>query len=88
MPSSEQNFLFYLLKKAQQTAGGSHLIGEQAQVEKERGILRIAPEHSFDMEAQVIELCRLDPQLIDSACARTGTAKKIWPFARKAMPSS
>lgn len=83
VPSSEQNFLFYLLKKAQQTAGGSHLIGEQAQVEKERGILRIAPEHSFDMEAQVIELCRLDPQLIDSRLRQNRNGEENLAFLRE-----
>jgi hypothetical protein len=63
--ASRENFLYYVLKKYQNTPRGAALIDAQIEDEKNHGILRIASEHTFDVEAQVIELRRLDPQLID-----------------------
>jgi len=65
VPSSEGNFLYYILKKYQSTAEGSHLIEAQRKHEEEHGITRIPSVHSFDVEAQVIELAKLDAQWMD-----------------------
>lgn len=63
--SSEENFFYYLLKKYQQTPAGKHLLDEQFQDEKAKGILRIQSPHSFDLEAQVIYLSDLNKSTID-----------------------
>ncbi len=65
-----ENYLYYLLKKAQQTPGWAYLKKEQRQYEKELGIIRIASKHYFDVDAQVIPLNRLnvdelDPRLLN-----------------------
>ena len=60
-----ENFLYYTLKKVQQSPLGKSLL--QAQAERELGlsIRRIPSEQTFDVEAQVIELARLDPTQFD-----------------------
>ena len=63
--SSEENFLYYILKKYQQHRLGRHLVEAQRKYEESHGILRIPGEHSFDLEAQVIELARLTPEDLD-----------------------
>lgn len=72
--ASRENFLYYVMKKYQQTAQGAGLLEKQAADEAQHGLTRVVSEHSFDLEAQVIELNRLDPARmdprlgIDSAC--------------------
>jgi hypothetical protein len=63
--SSEENFLYYLLKKYQATPSGQAANEEQRLSELEHGLLRVPSEHSFDVEAQVIELKKLDVKEID-----------------------
>ncbi len=63
--SSQENFLYYILKKYQQHRLGRHLVEAQRKYEESHGILRIPGEHSFDLEAQVIELARLSPEDMD-----------------------
>ena len=63
--SSEENFLYYILKKYQQHRLGRHLVEGQRKYEESHGIVRIPGEHSFDLEAQVIELKRLSPEDMD-----------------------
>ncbi len=65
IPSSEGNFLYYMLKKYQQTRQGSQSWKEQRAYEEEHGIMRIPSVHTFDIEAQVIDLSRLDPDTMD-----------------------
>jgi hypothetical protein len=69
IPSSEGNFLYYVLKKYQSTPEGSHLIEAQRLHEEEHGITRIPSAHTFDIEAQVIDLSKLDPQMMDERLA-------------------
>lgn len=64
-PSSIENFLYYVLKKYQQTSEGKESVEQQISDEQAHGILRIPSEHSFDVEAQVIELDKLDPGRLD-----------------------
>jgi hypothetical protein len=60
VPSSRENFLYYVLKKYQQTSAGQHLIKEQQRHETSLGITRLPSKQSFDVEAQVISLRKLD----------------------------
>ena len=63
--SSRENFLYYLLKKFQQSPEGRYLVREQQSHEKSLNILRVPSKRSFDVEAQVIDIARLQPQMID-----------------------
>jgi hypothetical protein len=63
--SSLENFLYYALKKFQQSPAGRTSIAEQAQFESRHGVLRIPSIHSFDVEADIIQLNQLDPKLFD-----------------------
>ena len=65
VPSSRENFLYYVLKKYQQSPSGQASAAEQAAEETRCGITRIPSEHFFELEAQVIDLSRLDPQHLD-----------------------
>jgi hypothetical protein len=57
---SRSNFLYYVLKKYQSTPEGEGLIERQLQWEREHGITRIPSGHTFDIDAQVIDLAQLD----------------------------
>lgn len=63
--SSQENFLYYLLKKFQQTNSGVDLIRDQKKAEADCGVLRISSEHNFDVDAQVIELNQICPETVD-----------------------
>lgn len=65
VPSSASNFLYYVLKKYQQTSEGRRLITAQREFEQAHGIRRVASIHTLDIEAQIIDLCCLEPQTID-----------------------
>lgn len=70
VPSSRENFLYYVMKKYQQTGPGRSLLPEQAVFEASHGISRVPNEHSFDLETQVIDLSRLVVQDIDPRLKR------------------
>ena len=63
VPSSRENFLYYVLKKYESAFPEM----EQGRVARERdlGIIRIPSEHAFDIEVQVIALNRLQPACLD-----------------------
>jgi hypothetical protein len=63
--SNQANFLYYALKKVQQLPEGQHLVQMQADQERSQGIKRILPSHSFDIEAQVIDLHQIDLNMVD-----------------------
>jgi hypothetical protein len=65
VPSSRENFLYYLLKKVLATSRGKTIHHERAEAEKDCGVLRVASERGFDVEAQVIELSRIQTDGID-----------------------
>jgi hypothetical protein len=65
VPSSCENFLYYVYKKYQSTKASKALVKAQYREEKARGILRIPSEHSFEVEAQVVELSRICPDWVD-----------------------
>ncbi len=60
-----ENFLYYALKKFQQSEQGAKTLQSQGADEIAHGIMRISPVHSFDVEAQVIELKQLDCHRFD-----------------------
>ena len=62
---SHENFFYYALKKFQQTPGGVASLAEMAREEAAHGITRVPAAHAFDIEAQVVELSRLDPKRFD-----------------------
>lgn len=65
VPASEENFLYYALKKYQSASKNQLTLVEQEQDEKSAGIRRIYSEHSFDVEAQVFELRKLNCDWLD-----------------------
>jgi hypothetical protein len=66
VPSSEENFLYYINKKYQQTANVHSVDLNVPDHEKACGILRIPSEHSFDVEAQVISLSNMNTECMDN----------------------
>jgi hypothetical protein len=65
VPSSQENFLYYALKKYIQEPGSEKIARRQADHEKSCGIHRISSEHSFDVAAQVFDLSKLKPEWLD-----------------------
>jgi hypothetical protein len=63
--SSLENFLYYALKKFQQSPKGKTSIAEQAKFEGTHGVLRVPAIHSFDVEADIIQLNQLDTAQFD-----------------------
>ncbi len=65
VPSRQENFLYYLLKKYLSTPEGQRTRQERRVHESRCGILRIDSEHFFDVDAQVVELAQLKPEWLD-----------------------
>jgi hypothetical protein len=65
IPSSRENFLYYLLKKHLQTSGGSALKRLRASDEQASGIVRIPSAHGPDITAQIVELSRMRADWVD-----------------------
>ncbi len=63
--SSRENFLYYVLKKYQASWRGQKAIEGQRQAELANGLVRVSSEHSFDVDAQVIELRKLAGAPVD-----------------------
>ncbi|MDR3577674.1 MAG: hypothetical protein P4L50_27730 [Anaerolineaceae bacterium] len=63
--SNRENYLYYILKKYQNTPAGFATIDKQFEDERKHGIIRVQSEHTFDVEAQVIELSKLDFSNLD-----------------------
>jgi len=84
VPSSRENYFYYVMKKFQSSTAGKDAWLEQLSFEKERGIHRFPSMHAFDIEAQVIDLSKLNPDSIDSRitpCPQPGCAE--WSFLKK-----
>jgi hypothetical protein len=69
VPSSRENFLYYVFRKYQSTKKGRTSVSSVKEDEKDVGIQRIPSKHSFDLEAQVLELRRICPEWIDPRLA-------------------
>ena len=63
VPSSRENFLYYVLKKYE----AAHPQTEQDRITHERdlGIARVPSEHAFDIEVQVVSLNKLHADYLD-----------------------
>lgn len=66
VPSRPENFLYYILKKYQATPEGQDLVKAQTDFEQDYGIIRFPSKYAFDVEAQIIDFSRLNPDTIDS----------------------
>lgn len=71
VPSSKENFFYYLLKKYLQTPAGSMFRQKRTEHEVACGVTRIDSEHYFDVDVQVIEIGKInsewmDPRLCDN----------------------
>lgn len=58
VPSSWENFMYYALKKLEQTQPEISIA--RREVEQEIGLVRIPSEHAFDIEVQVIPIAKLN----------------------------
>lgn len=66
VPSSQDNFLYYVFKKYLHSPRGEVVEKEIFEFELAQGIQRIPSRRSFDVEAQIIEINRLNPDCLDS----------------------
>lgn len=65
VPSSRENFLYYVQKKYQADPTSKPYFARRAQEEAALGIHRVPSRFYVDVDAQVIELARLDPARLD-----------------------
>ncbi|NTU85884.1 MAG: hypothetical protein HGA45_42230 [Chloroflexales bacterium] len=65
VPSSRENFFYYVQKKYQAEPASLAYFGRRAACEADLGIHRVPSRFYVDVDAQVIELRRLDPALLD-----------------------
>ncbi len=65
VPSSIENFFYYVQKKYQAEPSSRDYFERRAEQERALGIHRVASRFYVDVDAQVIELGKLDPALID-----------------------
>jgi hypothetical protein len=65
VPSSQENFFYYLLKKFLQTTEGIPLRQKRTEHENLSGVTRIDSEHYFDVDVQVIEIAKINPDWMD-----------------------
>ena len=70
--SSRENFLYYVLKKYEQSQQGHDLQHAQQNYERQTGLLRIPSRRSFDVEAQVIDMSHLDLARADPRLRQDG----------------
>jgi hypothetical protein len=65
VPSSRENFFYYVQKKYQSEPVSLSYFRQRAEEEAALGIHRVASRFYVDVDAQVIELARLDPARLD-----------------------
>ncbi len=70
VPSSRENFLYHVLKKITSSPEGEAMREEYSEAERDCGLHRVSAVHGFDLEAQVIELSRVEPDCIDPRLRR------------------
>jgi hypothetical protein len=75
VPSSHENFLYYVQKKYQADPASAPYFARRAGEEQELGIARVPSRFYIDVDAQVIELCRLDPERLDPRLRVNGIAQ-------------
>ena len=65
VPSSLENFFYYVQKKYQADPASQDYFARRAAEERQLGIHRIPSKFYVDVDAQLIELNKLDPALLD-----------------------
>lgn len=65
VPSSRENFFYYVLKKYQADPASAALFAQRHAEEEQCGIQRIRSRLYVDVDSQVIEIARLRPEWID-----------------------
>jgi len=65
VPSSRENFLYYVLRKVLRTEDGQATARACSDEMRSSGIWHIDSLHYLDVDAQVIELCALRPEWVD-----------------------
>jgi hypothetical protein len=65
VPSSRENFFYYVQKKYQAEPASLSYFARRAEEEAELGIYRVPSRFYVDVDAQLIELARLDPARLD-----------------------
>lgn len=65
LSANRENLLYYMLKKYQQTPEGAYTIKEQQIEERKCGISRVSSIQTFDIEAQIIDLSKIDSTKVD-----------------------
>lgn len=65
LDSNRENFLYYILKKYQQAESGRQAVQQQIECETNTGVIRLPSEHYFDIDAQVIDISRLQIDNLD-----------------------
>jgi hypothetical protein len=65
VPSSKENFLYYLMKKYLAAERARLLMQEKTKSENDIGIQRIPGGYSFEIEAQIIEVAKIIPERLD-----------------------
>jgi hypothetical protein len=65
VPSSRENFFYYVQKKYQSEPASLRYFSHRAEEEAELGIHRVGSRFYIDVDAQLIELARLDPARLD-----------------------
>ncbi len=69
IPSSEENFLYYVFKKYLQSPNAPEVYARRSEHEAACGIVRVDSEHFFDVDAQVFPLSQLNPDWLDPRVA-------------------
>jgi len=74
---SQENFLYFAMRSYLSAHPESSLAEEQIAFEEDCGITRLSSVHSFDVEASVIELHRLNPNTIDPRLVPEGDTSRL-----------
>ncbi len=70
VPSSKENFLYYVMKKYLSTKENATLDASRQEEEISCGIHRVPSGYSFEIEAQVIDLSKIRPAWVDPRLQR------------------
>ncbi len=73
VPSSQENFFYYVLKKYLQTPAGQAFHHKRTRHEQTCGITRIDSSHYFDVDVQAIEIAKIQTDWIDPRLCENGS---------------
>jgi hypothetical protein len=77
VPSSRENFFYYVLKKYQSEPESAPLFARRLEEERACGILRVPSRFYIDIDAQVIELSKLRPEWLDPRLRIAGIERLV-----------